>query len=76
MNRPRQLRALAVRFAALFRPESRDGETAEELESHIQLHVDDYVRAGVDPAEARRMAILKLGGVAQTREECRRRRGV
>jgi putative ABC transport system permease protein len=76
VKRAGRLRALAVRLSGLFRPAARDGETAEELESHVQLHVDDYVRAGVDPREARRLALVKLGGVAQTREECRRRRGV
>ncbi|MBD0370213.1 MAG: hypothetical protein ICV60_05210 [Pyrinomonadaceae bacterium] len=71
-----QLRALVVRLASIFGRERRERELAEELESHIQMHVDDNVRAGMSAAEARRQALIKLGGVAQTQEEWRRRRGL
>ena len=47
---------------------------AEELESHIQMHVDDAVRAGMTPEEARRDAVQKLGGVEATKEAVRDRR--
>jgi predicted permease len=72
----RRVRGWLVRLAGLFGREARDSDLAEELESHIQMHVDDCVRAGVDPREARRRALVKLGGVQQTKEECRIRRGV
>jgi predicted permease len=72
----RQLRAWFMRIAGLFGQEQQDRELAEELESHLQLHIDDNVRAGMKPEEARRQAILKLGGVTQTAEEYRRRRGI
>jgi putative ABC transport system permease protein len=39
-----------------------------ELASHLELHVDDNIRAGMTPEEARRNAVLALGGRAQTRE--------
>jgi putative ABC transport system permease protein len=71
----RGLRACLVRLAGLFGREERDRELAEELESHLQMHVDDNVRAGMSPREARRRALVMLGGVAQVQEECRRRRG-
>jgi hypothetical protein len=35
-----------------FRP-AREREVDEELRAHLQLHVDDNVRAGMSPAEAR-----------------------
>jgi putative ABC transport system permease protein len=72
----RQLRALALRLAHIFSPEARDQELADELESHLEMHIEDNVRAGMTPQEARRQALIKLGGVAQTKEEYRRRRGI
>jgi predicted permease len=65
-----------LRFAALFHKERRDYELAEELESHLQMHIEDNVRSGMNPAEARRQALIKLGGVEQTKENCRDRRGI
>jgi predicted permease len=74
--RIRQLRTWLVRLTGLFRREARDRELAEELESHLQLHIDDGVRAGLSPREARRQALVKMGGVEQTKEAYRRQRGV
>lgn len=50
-------------------------ELAAEMESHVQMHIEDGVRAGLAPEEARRRAVLALGGVAQTQENYRDRRG-
>jgi macrolide transport system ATP-binding/permease protein len=33
-----------------------------ELETHLELLIEESVRRGVSPAEARRKAILRLGG--------------
>src|ERR1700732_2243606 len=72
----RGLRAWCLRFAALFRKEQQDRELAEELESHLQMHIEDNLRSGMNPAEARRQAIIKLGGVEQAKEQCREQRGI
>ena len=45
-----------------------------ELESHLQMHIDDNIRAGMSPAEARRQALIQLGGLEQTRQAVRERR--
>lgn len=71
--RIRQLRAWLVRLGGTFSRGARDRELAKELESHLRMHIDDNVRAGMTPQEARRQALVKLGGMAQTEEECRRR---
>jgi len=68
----RRLRALALRFPGLFRTERRERELAAEMEGHLQMHIDDNLRAGMTPAQARREALLKLGGLA-TVEACRER---
>ncbi len=72
----RTLRAAFARFLGLFNHADRDADFAAELESHLQLHIDDNLRAGMPPAEARRQALLQLGGVASTREAYRDRGGV
>jgi predicted permease len=74
--RLRHLRAWFVRLAGLAGREERERELAEELESHLQMHIEDNLRAGMNYEEARRQALVKLGGVAQTTEACRRRRGL
>ena len=51
-----------------------DDDIGAELRAHIEAHVDDNVRAGMTPEEARRQALLSLGGVAQTEEAIRDRR--
>jgi putative ABC transport system permease protein len=70
------LRAWFLRVAGLFGRELRDGELSAEMESHLELHFEDNLRRGMSPAEARREAIMKLGGVEQTKESYRERRGL
>ena len=72
----RTLRAWMVRAAGLVGRTRRERELADEIESHLQLHVDDSIRAGLSPAEARRAAVLKLGGVEPTKEAWRDRRSL
>jgi macrolide transport system ATP-binding/permease protein len=48
----RRLRALLVRIGGLFRKERRDRELSEEIESHLQLHIEDNLRVGMNPDEA------------------------
>jgi hypothetical protein len=76
MTPTRRLRAVLLRVASVFGGERRERELAAEIESHIQLHVDDNLRAGMSPGEARRQAVLALGGVEQVKEQYRDRRGL
>ena len=69
----KQLRAWLWRFKGLFLKDARERELAEEIESNLQMHVDDNMRAGMSPQEARRVAVMKLGGVDQTKEAYRDR---
>jgi predicted permease len=66
----RQLRAWLLRFRGLF---TKHDDFADELESHLQMHIDDNLRAGMSPQEAKRVAVMKLGGVDQAREAYRDR---
>jgi predicted permease len=68
------LRALGLRLLALFRARRPEDDFAAELESHVALHTDDGIRAGLSPEEARRHALIRLGGAEQTRQAHRERR--
>src|SRR5215510_7896857 len=72
----RQLRGWLMRLFGMFKRARREREFAEELESHLALHIEDNLRAGMSPEEARRVALLKLGGVTLTKERYREQRGL
>jgi predicted permease len=72
----RRLRGSILRLGGLFHKEQSDRAFAEEMESHLQMHIDDNLRSGMTAEEARRSALIKLGGVAQTKELYAERRGI
>ncbi|HEY2376800.1 MAG TPA: ABC transporter permease [Gemmatimonadaceae bacterium] len=53
------------------RRRNADGELAEELRAHVGLLIDERIRAGMTPDEARRNALLEMGGMAQVAEAVR-----
>jgi macrolide transport system ATP-binding/permease protein len=60
----------------LFRKEQLDRDFGDELAAHLEMHIADNVRAGMSPEEARRAALMQLGGMEQTKESMRERRSV
>jgi predicted permease len=72
----KKLRAWFLRLGGLWGKEFRERELAAEMESHLRMHIEDNLRAGMSPAQARREAMMKLGGVEQTKENYRERRGL
>jgi macrolide transport system ATP-binding/permease protein len=73
MRALRQGRAWLLRLGGLFGLQRKQQTFADEIESHLQLHIDDYIRLGMTPLEARRKAILRLGGVEMTKQSYRER---
>lgn len=55
------------RVAGLFGRTRRERDLAAELESHLALHIDDNLRVGMTPQEARRQALIQLGGLVSAR---------
>ena len=53
-----------------------DADFSAELEAHIAMHVEDGVRAGLSADEARRRALIQLGGVEQVRQSYRERQSM
>ncbi|MCU1334900.1 MAG: hypothetical protein JWO19_481 [Bryobacterales bacterium] len=70
----RHIRAFLIRLAGVFR--KRDEDLAAEMESHLQLHIDENLRAGMTAEQARREAVVRLGGVESVKEAYRDRRGI
>ena len=72
----RAVRAWLRRLLGALATDRAERELSAELESHLQLHIDDNLRAGMTPAEARRRALIALGGLEQAKEQYRERRGL
>jgi hypothetical protein len=58
----KRLRSFFLRLFGVFSRSEQDINS--EIEANLQLHVDDKVSAGMTVEEARRDAILTLGGIA------------
>ncbi|MCZ6879102.1 MAG: permease prefix domain 1-containing protein, partial [Acidobacteria bacterium] len=67
----RVLRSFFMRLWNLFQKERLEKELAEELETTLQMQIDDNLRSGMSPEEARYTALRSFGGVEQTKEKCR-----
>jgi macrolide transport system ATP-binding/permease protein len=72
----RTLRRWLRRIAGVFPSDRAERELAAELDSHLQFHVDDQIRAGMTNEEARRRAVIALGGLEATKDRYRDRRGI
>src|SRR5436309_14573543 len=72
----RKTRAWLLRFEGIFRNARQDRYFSVEMQRHPQMHIKDNLRAGMSPAEAYRQALIKLGGIEQTKEIYRDRRGL
>lgn len=60
-----------ARVRALLHRTSADRELGEEIQFHIELETEKYVRQGRHADEARRLAVAHFGGVQKVREEHR-----
>jgi predicted permease len=70
------LRQALQRILALFRRDRLTIESDREMDSHIALAIDENLRLGVSPAEARRRALIRFGGLQQAREQHHAARGI
>lgn len=70
----RALYRLWRRLRETVNPSPRDDEFGDEIELHIRMLTEDNVRAGMEPDEARRAAVLRFGSVESTKEQWRDQR--
>jgi putative ABC transport system permease protein len=69
------LRQSRERFFSLFRGAAMDCEVDAEMATHLELAIEENLRSGMTPVEARRRALLHFGGVEQSKELYRDHRG-
>ena len=72
----RYLRAALARIAGFFTGHEGDDDLRDELQAHLDMETAENIRRGMDPAEARRWAMLASGGVTQAVEAVHDRRGL
>ena len=70
------LRVLLSRCTALFRNRSLEQELDEEVREHVEMQVEENLRKGMSPEEARYAALRSFGGVDQAKEVYRDQRGL
>lgn len=69
----RALRSLWRRTRGLFGKRLPQEEIDAELLSHLEMHYEDNLKAGMGPEEAKRHALIRLGGLDPTRQLYRER---
>jgi putative ABC transport system permease protein len=70
----RLLYRIGRRLRSLVRPEPLDAELSEELCYHVDRQIAENIALGMTSADARRAALLDLGGIQQIKENCRETR--
>src|SRR5262245_11242836 len=70
------LRALWVKLRGLFGDQRADQELDEEIEAHLRLLTERYVRQGMTEAEAECAARRQFGNITSLKEVNREMRGI
>ena len=70
------LRQAWARVVSFWRKQELDREFDQELAAHLELATQDLLRQGMTLPEARRLALIKLGGIEPSREAHRESRGL
>jgi len=65
------LRIFIHRLCGLFLKRKMERELEEEIRSHLEMQIEDNLRQGMSPEDARRGARLRFGGVEQVKEAYR-----
>ena len=69
------LRLLLQRLRSSFSQPQKDQELEMEMASHLEMAIEDNIKRGMSPEEARREALIRLGGVEQAKQQHREARG-
>jgi predicted permease len=75
MNSTSTIRALWRRLFGTLHRDHAEHDFDAELDAHVAMDTEAGIKAGLDPTEARRQALLRLGGAEQARQAHRERRG-
>jgi predicted permease len=72
----RDIHEVLSRLRAVFRRKALDQDFDEEFAAHLELLTEQNERGGLDRQEARRQAILRMGGSSATKDLHREARGL
>jgi putative ABC transport system permease protein len=67
------MRVTAARLRGLFRHNRLEHELDDEIGFHLEMQIEDNLKAGMRPAEARYAALRSFGGIEPVKEEYRER---
>ena len=67
---------LLRRWRALIHRDEMEQELDEEMRFHLERDIEQNIKSGMTPEDARYAALKSFGGVDQSKEECRSARGV
>src|SRR5215831_19141161 len=70
------LRIFVARLRSVLGRKRLESDLEAEVNSHLEMLAEENIRAGMSPKEARRAARREFGGIEQTKESYRDRRGV
>ena len=70
------LYTIPLQLRSLFRWAQADQDLDDELRDHLERKTEEYVAQGMTQEEAYRRARIDLGGIEQTKEQCRDARRV
>ena len=70
------LRIFLSKLRGLFLKRRLDQEMQDEINAHLEMQIEDHLRQGMTPEEARYLALRKFGGVEQLKETYRDRRSL
>ena len=70
------LRSALARARAFLNKPIGDADLDQEFASHLDFAIEENLRRGLPPEEARRQALIRFGGVEQSREQQRAARGL
>ncbi|HEX6805892.1 MAG TPA: ABC transporter permease [Terriglobales bacterium] len=67
--------SLPLRLRSFFHANQVDQEMQEELRGHLEQQITENLAKGMSPEEARRSALIAIGGLTQIEQQCRDARG-
>src|SRR5262245_47372068 len=70
------LRIFIHRLCGLFLKRKMERDLEDEIRSHLDMQIEDNLRLGMSPEEARYEALRKFGGVEQVKASYRERRSL
>jgi predicted permease len=69
------LREAVNRIRSFFRKPQRDADLEAEIAAHLDLAIEENLQRGLPPAEARRQALIRFGGIEPAKFQQREARG-